>query len=88
MTKDPVTKDRYMNGKLKTWKVFTTNFYGKSVPHEERCEATAILKIDSVYSQGKNFYPQAYLEECRYIENDAQKFTLLSDSENEVFVEL
>ena len=87
LTKDPVNKDRYVNGKLKTWKI-TTNFHGKSVPHEERCEATAILKIDSVYSQGKNFYPQAYLEECKYIENDTQTCTLLSDSEDEGFVEL
>ena len=89
LTKDPENKDRYVNGKRKTWKEkITTIFYGKSVPHEERCEATAILKIDSVYSQGKNFYPQAYLEECKYIENDTQTCTLLSDSEDEVFVEL
>ena len=89
LTKDPLNKDRYVNGKLKTWKEkITTNFHGKSVPHEGRCEATAILKIDSVYSQGKNFYPQAYLEECKYIENDTQTCTLLSDSEDEVFVEL
>ena len=56
LTKDPVNKDRYVNGKLKTWKEkITTNFHGKSVPHEERCEATAILKIESVYNQGKTF---------------------------------
>ena len=89
LTKDPVNKDCYVNGKLKTWKEkITTNFHGKSVPHEERCEATAILTIDSVYSQGKNFYPEAYLEECKYIENDTQTYALLSDSEDEEFVEL
>ena len=89
LTKDPVNKDRYVNGKLKTWKEkITTNFHGKSVPHEERCEVTAILKIESVYNQGKNFYPQAYLEECKYIENSTQTCTLLSDSEDEVFDEL
>ena len=54
----------------------------------ERCEATAILKIKSVYNQGKNFYPQAYLEECKYIENSTQTCTLLSDSEDEGFAEL
>ena len=89
LTKDPVNKDRYVNGKLKTWKEkITTNFHGKSVPHEERCEATAILKIESVYNQGKNSYPQFYLEECRYIENSTQTCTLLSDSEDEGFAEL
>ena len=86
--KDPVNKDRYVNVKLKTWKEkITSNFHDKSVPHEERCEA--ILKIDSVYSQGKNFHPQAYLEECKYLENHTQTCTLLSDSEyDEGFVEL
>ena len=90
LTKDPVNKDHYVNGQLKTWKEkITTNFHGKSVPHEERCEATAILKVDSLYSQGKNFYLQAYLEECKYLENDTQTCTLLSDSEDdESFVEL
>ena len=84
-----MNKDRYVNGKLKTWKEkITSNFHGKSVPHEVRCEATAISKIDSVYSQGKSFYPQAYLEECKYIGNDTQTCTLLSGSEDEGFVEL
>ena len=30
------------------------------------CNAAAVLKIDSVYKQGKNYYPQAYVEECKY----------------------
>ena len=89
LKKDPVNKDRYVNGKLKTWKEkITANFHGKSVPHEERCEATAILKTESVYNQGKNFYPQTYLEECKYIENSTQTCTLLSDSEDEGFAAL
>ena len=50
LTKNPVKKDRYVNGKLKTWKEeISTNFHGKNVPHEGRCEATAILKVSSVY---------------------------------------
>ena len=90
LTKDPVNKDRYVNGKLKTWKEkIATSFHGKSVPHEEHCEASGILKIESVYNQGKNFYPQAYIEECNYIQNNSQTCTLfLSDSEDEGFVEL
>ena len=57
-TKDPVNKDRYVNGKLKTWKEkISTNFHGKDVPHVGYCEATAILKVSSVYQQGANCYP-------------------------------
>ena len=85
LTKDPVNKDRYVNGKLKTWKEeISTNFHGKSVTHEERCEATAILKVSSVYQQGANYYPQVYIEECKYCAREARKYHLLSDSEDEL----
>ena len=26
----------------------------------------ALLKIDSVYKQGKTYHPQVYVEECKY----------------------
>ena len=85
LTKDPVNKDRYVNGKLKTWKEeISTNFHGKSVPHEERCEATAMLKVSPVYQQGANYHPQVYIEECKYCAREATKYHLLSDSEDEL----
>ena len=69
LTKDPVNKDRYVNGKLKTWKEgISTNVHGKSVPHEGRREATAILKVSSVHQQGANYCPQVYIEDCKYVE--------------------
>ena len=89
LTKDPANKDRYVNGKRKTWKEkINTNFHGKIAPHGGRCEATAILKVSSVYQQGAKCYPQVCIEECKYIENSTQTCTLLGDSEDEGFVEL
>ena len=83
-TKDPVNKDRYLNSKLKTWKDrINTNFHGKDVPYNTRCEATAILKIGSVYQQGDSYYPQVYLEECKYLERMPQLQLFLSDSEDD-----
>ena len=32
------------------------------------CNATAVLKINSVYKQGKNNHHQVYVEECKYTE--------------------
>ena len=62
---------RYIHGKLKTWKeCIKTNFHGQDVPHDMHCNATAVLKIHSVYKQGKNYHPQVYVEECKY--NDAK----------------
>ena len=52
-------ESRYVNGKLKAWKErIKTNFYGQDVPYIMHCNATAVLKIDSVYKQGKNYHPQ------------------------------
>ena len=29
------------------------------------CNAAAVIKIDSVYKQVKNYHPQIYVEECK-----------------------
>ena len=39
-----------------------TNFHGQDVPYNMYCNATVVLKIDSVYKQGKNYHPQVYVE--------------------------
>ena len=47
-------KGRYVYGKLKTWKErLKTNFHGEDVPYNMYCNATAVLKIDSVYKKVK-----------------------------------
>ena len=80
-----MNKNLYVNGKLKTWQEeISTDFHGKSVPHEEGCEATAILKVSSVYQQGANYYPQVYIEEYKYCAREATKCHLLSNSEDEL----
>ena len=43
------------------------------------CNATAVLKIDSVYKQGKNYHPQVYAEECKYTKVENQQCIMLSD---------
>ena len=49
---------RYVHGKLKMWKErITKNFHGQDVPHDMHCHATAVLKIGSVYKQGKHYHP-------------------------------
>ena len=54
---------RYVHGKLKTWKErIKTNLHGKDVPHDMYCNATAVLKIHSVYKQGKNYHPRYMLK--------------------------
>ena len=51
LTTEPIKGDgKYINGKLKMWKEhIKTNFHGQDVPCHMYCNATAVLKMDSVY---------------------------------------
>ena len=40
-----------------------TSFLGQDVPQDMHCNAKAMLKVDSLYKQGKNCHPQVYVEE-------------------------
>ena len=40
-----------------------------------------MLKIDSVYKQGKNYHPHVYVEECKYIDTESQQYSMLSDND-------
>ena len=85
MVTEPIKREgRYVNGKLKTWKErIKTNFHGQDVPYNMYCNATAVLKIDSVYKQGKNYHPQVYVEECKYTDAENQQYNMLSDDDND-----
>ena len=47
------------------------------------CNATTVLKIDSVYRQGKNYHPQTYVEERKYIDAEKQQRSMLSDDDDD-----
>ena len=50
-------ESRYVHGKLKMWRErIKTNFHDQNVPYNMYCNAMAVLKIDSVYRQGKSYY--------------------------------
>ena len=50
MVTEPIKgEDRYVHDKLKTWKErIKTIFHGQDVPYDMCCNATTVLKIDSV----------------------------------------
>ena len=39
----------------------------------------SLLLIDSVYKMGKNYYPQVFLEECKYIVKEKKTKRYISD---------
>ena len=60
-------EDKYIDGNLKMWKERKkTNFHGQDVPYDMYYHPTAVLNIDSVYKQVKNYYPRMYFEESKY----------------------
>ena len=75
MATEPIKKEgRSANGKLKMWKErIRTNFHGQDIPYNMHYNATAMLKIDSVYKQGKNYHPQVHVEECKYTDAEKQQ---------------
>ena len=81
MATEPIKSEgSYVNGKLKTWKeCIKTNFHGQDVPYDMYYNATAVLKINSVYKQSKNYHPQLCVEECKYTNAENQQCNMLSD---------
>ena len=77
-------ESRYVHGKLKMWKnCIKTNFHGQDVPYDMYCDAKAVLKISSVYKQGKNYHPQVYVEESKYTDAENQQCSMLSDDDDD-----
>lgn len=46
-----------------------TKFHSKKIPPKDNtdCICLSIVLIDSSFEIGENYYPQAYLEECKYV---------------------
>ena len=84
-TKPIKREGRYVFGKLKTWKKrIKTNFHGQGVPYNMHCNATAVLKIDSVYKHSKNYHHQV----CKYTDAENQQCSLLSYDDDDGFFEV
>ena len=61
--------DKYIKTKIKIYgKSIITNFHSKKMPTEKApCKCFSIIMIDSAIKANKKYYPQTFLEECKYI---------------------
>ena len=81
--------DKYIKTKIKIYAdSIVTNFHNKKIPKEKsQCKCLSIIILDSVIKANKKYYPQTFLEECKYaqektkIENDIND-DLNSDSDS------
>ena len=96
---------RYINIKIKTYEdSITTSFYNKigfkEVPEEKvphKC--FSIIILDSVLYAYKKYYPQTFLEECKYMRENARTKNYIdmelksesdsdSDSDNGIYIDI
>ena len=87
LTTEVVSKGKYINLKLNMFgdKIAVKYHDGKEVPYDKHCEATGLLRIASVYNQGINYWPQVYLDECKYEEVENHGVLLLSDDDDDEY---
>ena len=65
----PVYNKQYLKVKIKSynWKI-NTNFHSNKIPKEDfRYICLSKVLLNSDFRTGKNFYPQVFLEECKYV---------------------
>ena len=41
----------------------------------------SVILVDSVFRKGKNYYPQLYLKECKYVAHITDDIEISSDSD-------
>ena len=76
---EPIYGDvgKYIKTKIKTFgDGVNTNFHGQKVPKENATyKYISLLMLDSVIRVNKKYYPQTFLEECKYaIKKDKMVF--------------
>ena len=62
--------DKYVKTIIKIYAdSIVTNFHYKKMPKEKsQFECLSIVTLDSVIKANKQYYPQTFLEECKYIQ--------------------
>ena len=61
---------KYIKTKIKMYAgSLITNFHNKKMPKEKTpCKCLSIIMIDSDIKANKKYYPQTFLEECKYMQ--------------------
>ena len=58
----------------------STNFQGKKTPEgDSSYKFLSLIMLDSVVKVGKNYNPQIFLEECKYIKRKTKMFNYIND---------
>ena len=77
----PVYNEKYIKAKIKSfnWKI-NTNFHNNKLPREgSQFICLSVILMDSAFRTSKNYYPQAFLNECKYVVNEKKISKYITD---------
>ena len=86
---DVIYDDQYIKTKVKTFKMVKNLFSDDIIPEEKvECECISCISVDSLLKIEKTWYPQVYLEQCKYKVKERKiknliDYDLDSDSDSE-----
>ena len=65
---EPVYNETYLKAKIKSYNgKININFHNNKIPKQDyQYICLSVILIDSVIRRGKIYYPQVFLEECKY----------------------
>ena len=75
--------DKYIKTKIKIYADYMiSNFHGKIMPKERApCKCLSIIMLDSVIKVNKKYYPQTFVEEWKYIQEQIKTENHIDDLE-------
>ena len=73
--------DKYKKTKIKIYAdSIVTNFHNKKIPKEKlQCKCLSVIILDSVIKANKKYYPQTFLEECKYVQEKIKTEKYIDD---------
>ena len=73
--------EKYLKAKIKSYNgIINTNFHNNKIPKESsQFICLSVILIDSVFKTGKSYYPQVFLEECKYAVQEKKMPEYISD---------
>ena len=85
-------RDKYIKTKIKIYAgSMITNFQNKKMPKEKApLKCLSIVMLDFVIKANKKYYPQIFLEECKYVQEKIKTENYIDDDleKSEVIVSL
>ena len=71
--------EKYLEANVKSYNgKINTNFHNNKILKESsQFICLSVILIDSVFRTGKNYYPQVFLEECKYVVKEKISLSIL-----------